>query len=75
MVLGVLLWTWLRLTGDDAPVNMVSMGHGESSDLVKKLITTREKLRAQKIEQKKKKTLGDGFQPKQELEGWVRFLQ
>ena len=45
------------------------------SDLVEKLVTKRAKRRARKIEQKKKKTPGDGFQPRRELEGWVRFLQ
>ena len=53
----------------------VSTGHGKPFNLTEKLINTRKKRQAQKAEQQKKKTPGDGFQPRQELEGWVRFLQ
>ena len=59
MVLGVSSGTRLGPKGDDA----VSTGHGESSDLVGKLATKRAKRRARKIEQKKKKTPRNGFQP------------
>ena len=65
MVFGVSSGTRLGPKGDDA----VSTGHGELPDLVEKLVTKRAKRRARKIEQKKKKTPEDGFQPRRELEG------
>ena len=54
MVLGGIVRGAAGPTGDD----VVSTGHGESSDLAENLINMRKKRRTRKTEQQKKKTPG-----------------